>query len=128
MFSAVLAPTTFDASVATESALQEGPVTAPLTTHAAPAPVIEYVVLEPEVGNIAPAPVCDCVAPAPEVERIAPVLVAKATREPVIKYVTPAPLIECSAPALAVNPQSCRSAVEASAPHVLEFSPLSTYR
>ena len=101
MFSSVPATTTFDAPVATESALQEGPITAPLTTyaapvpeveyiapapavtHATPAPVIEYVTPEPEAENTAPAPVCEYVAPAPEVECIAPVLVAKAAQEPV---------------------------------------------
>ena len=119
MFSAVPATTTFDAPVATESALQEEPAPVgeyiaptPAVTHATPAPVIEDVAPAPEVECTAPAPVCEYVAPAPEVECTAPVLVAKAAREPVIKNLTP-------------DPKSCRSAVVASAPHVVESLPLS---
>ena len=68
----------------------------PVASESAPAPEVEYIP--------APAPVCEYVAPAPEVEDSAPVLVAKA------------------APA---KSKSCRSAVVASAPHVVESLPLS---
>ena len=64
MFSTV-PTTTFGALVATQSVLQEEPVTATLTTNAAPAPVGE---------NIAPALVCESVTPAPLIECSAPAL------------------------------------------------------
>ena len=86
--------------------------TVPATTFGALVATQSVLQEEPETATLSTN-----AAPAPVGENIAPTLVCES--------VTPAPLIECSAPALAVHRQSCHSAVEAFAPHVVESSPFS---